>query len=1792
MRRHRRSRKRETCLWHRALAVLVAVAALLTGFDTSMLGSVFAAEKSGYTIKVTYSEDKSQAVLTGSTDSLGAGISLGELKDEDGNAFDPSEFETTVTENGTYTYTLTYQEAAEQTGNLIDKKEKIAVEVDQIVDLSSANIQVMSADAGQSAVQEETPAASNETQQPETDGTEELTDVPETVPLNVLKTSLAQVQADTRAGETINIYQYADENTSFEINDGQPVAFEGGEINADTAPAYDTNSGARPQRSFTYAGYVYTAEGSGDIPIEITGLYPYNNNWYYTTEDSASSENDGISAGYLLPEDAQVRFYYEIENGQLHNIILNADEVWNLTTDKTSGTANFGERVYLSLELPDTYAYGYVTVTSESAGYSHTFAIARYRDETQQPETGTYDEIQQGDSQQDTQYDLNFVMPNGDVTITVTGTAWNRNATRLYGVLVNESSRPATMPGEYGITRIFTTRVGNVTTDKITYAAKESNSDTGLGEHGEITMGTWENASGTRESQWNTAGGAAYHSQENYFRSSGGGSQLSRGGDYREIKLKANYTDLSLISNFVNTIIGPVANTNDVVSFDNTESRYEGQIANGRFVPGDDVELMIETTRGTWSTSDYGANASTEHIGIIYQYLPDSIWVDVYQASAFNNTDRYVRAVYDLPLTGEVGDAVTYEHPMGGTVTIEIVALNDYDYMEGSYAQSPQNLSEAYYRGWKTPVYAYKVTVSGMNQGFKVIYNSFTTSQRHYKIGELDGIKLPSTVQTATSAAAIDGSHIQFRQNNNGSVGDTYYASLAEGITWFGNFGSANNYTDIGIVPEDGYSLPEATITNQKEGMTVELQNNGQPDGNGKFIYRFTYGTNGGSNSNANNLPAEVNFTAKPVNFAVKYYGFNGDTLHQDNGSSLSYAGQRNYSVRYAVPEIPAGMYFGGYDLYIRTGDQSSTNLIRLGKDSTGNIIQVTDGSSYTKFQQGDVVTVQDVWEALRDSGQLQAETENYILAFVPTQTSEAQEQVDVTYSISKQQRWLTETETGNSATANDATYTGGGFTKTTGTLIGYLGTSMIIRGYQETINDSTGQYILDTYNSTFGADQVTANDQLVGDLYYLRAVSASIYLPADVKEAAEIGDTVEQAVQAWNNENASKLYTGVAGRTDRIVSLDGTDETTAVSLPTEITTSEGEKQLTGWKIVNMADTGELSSQATSELTFYNYTISNASGLGRPDNIDLYSLGTRSTAGAAVWDGIFGTEADNGTGQLVLVPYYETTYGPISSIQNNTNIVTTHTGGDPDENGENSGFDVTATFSYDPNEGTWDSHMNALTIALYRDTADGVGTAQDQLWGTFTCSNGQWSLHQTNHSSGKLKAGVEVTEGGDNTFTVKIRVLNSQQAAGDSIQYAWEDKDSANQTRYNVYAWTPANAPDSTIVAGDGTPPSTSVVAMHTTQVDVLPKAITSCRKTEDVVDGNLNGDEITTGIFHQRKWITSVDENEQGDVVITAQFDGDPYYPEELQIDGADTDAPDESRIRTALYRKDNSASDDNWIMVDNNGTPSSVAQGIVSGPDITITPTTQDGITYSHIEVTYTIEAGHFSDHEADLDFCITAWNNTNVTDEYGNAVDAEDFNPGNDVTEGSSSPYRYIPSVTSHVIVGWSDPGIYITVPQLVTLSEDYANVQDAEYGDYAGNKVDIYITDVNELPDGTTEGTPMINKIRVHIPREIPLMYSPLRKELTAMGYYGGETTDLTYGTLLPTADDGHREVGTFDISSPDEQNWTTALSFYLNASLVGEDLVRGEQYYGSMTFMFTNITDDENPGEETGTDENP
>ena len=156
----------------------------------SGLNNVLAEGKSGYQIDVSYTEDGTGAVLTGNMENLLAGTELATLREEDGTEYDPEHFQMTVTENGTYTYTLEYGENTPETGKAVQREETLEVTVDQIRTEKEKNMSEpdLASDNSTAAPQQSSEQTGGGSQNGESAALSE--DAPETVPLAVLEAEL------------------------------------------------------------------------------------------------------------------------------------------------------------------------------------------------------------------------------------------------------------------------------------------------------------------------------------------------------------------------------------------------------------------------------------------------------------------------------------------------------------------------------------------------------------------------------------------------------------------------------------------------------------------------------------------------------------------------------------------------------------------------------------------------------------------------------------------------------------------------------------------------------------------------------------------------------------------------------------------------------------------------------------------------------------------------------------------------------------------------------------------------------------------------------------------------------------------------------------------------------------------------------------------------------------------------------------------------------------------------------------------------------------------------------------------------------------------------------------------------------------------------------------------------------------------------------------------------------------------------------------------------------------------
>ncbi|HIU26551.1 MAG TPA: hypothetical protein IAC50_08685 [Candidatus Copromorpha excrementigallinarum] len=269
----------------------------------------------------------------------------------------------------------------------------------------------------------------------------------------------------------------------------------------------------------------------------------------------------------------------------------------------------------------------------------------------------------------------------------------------------------------------------------------------------------------------------------------------------------------------------------------------------------------------------------------------------------------------------------------------------------------------------------------------------------------------------------------------------------------------------------------------------------------------------------------------------------------------------------------------------------------------------------------------------------------------------------DVSYSIYIQPDWLSSSDA--SFSVAQSTYNNGAFGRETGAFSGYIGSDVILAGYDAEKNvEGQGSYIIDTYGSVLGGmiEEPSGTDppQEIGYLYYLKSTRAQIYVPQELRDA-EGFNYAEALIDSWNETNAGSNYTSISGRNDRYVYVNGTSNSgSALSFPQTVTIDGVEREFLGWKVLDTSSGSPADGLTTDELILYDYTSSRGNsnvgaGTYTPSSIDLYELGSGSvTGGEEVWDAIFGNGTTEGSGNLILVPYYAAQYGEIGSVTNAT----------------------------------------------------------------------------------------------------------------------------------------------------------------------------------------------------------------------------------------------------------------------------------------------------------------------------------------------------------------------------------------------------------------------------------------------------------------------------------------------------------------------------------------------------------
>lgn len=434
MRQNRRMKNRQytgntTRCWKRMLAVMAAAATLLTGMDLSGVEAVFAEEKSGYKIEVSYSEDQSQATLMGNADSLAQGVTLVSVTDVEGKEYSPSEFSYPVTENGDYTFTVDYK--VEEETSVREEKEELTVTVDGI---QKAETEAKTGEAVPS----------------------ESTESPERMAVSELLTR-AQNTEDQIQPRSIPVYT-AESNLRL---GSAAISYSGGKFSEELTeelPDY-------PGRVFDYAYFVFQGD---DTEFPLLGLYPLYNattqttDWYYILEDKNNSgsagnqdpgtDNIGAQVAIELPKDVEVRVKYKVTTTPFsitqkymtpedtEDTDQDSIKRWN-TALVDQGRAT--EQIVVTFTLPVEYTSAVVEVAGADGRAFKTFDTADAANTDLQENVGGIDG----------RYSGVFDMKSENVTVTFKakiagdtnyqdfGVAWPRSEDRDQGNLSIEAGR-------------------------------------------------------------------------------------------------------------------------------------------------------------------------------------------------------------------------------------------------------------------------------------------------------------------------------------------------------------------------------------------------------------------------------------------------------------------------------------------------------------------------------------------------------------------------------------------------------------------------------------------------------------------------------------------------------------------------------------------------------------------------------------------------------------------------------------------------------------------------------------------------------------------------------------------------------------------------------------------------------------------------------------------------------------------------------------------------------------------------------------------------------------------------------------------------------------------------------------------------------------------------------------------------------------------------------------------------------------------------------------------------------
>lgn len=1384
---------------------------LFTGINIANLQSVSAEELSGYRIDTAYSEDKTEAMLSGNLDNVPQTVELTAITDPNGDTHNPMNFQYTVSENGEYQFVLQYKEITEEA--VIEQQEVIRVTVNEIAETQPE----------ESVATAEQPAQeSADSSQEQVEYQEPETPAPPTLPLSVLE---KQVFADDRPEEYfIQGYQYAAEEKGIKLKD-QAVSFSGGVLTAETAPAY---SGGSVERVYSSAAYVYKEDPNTIYPI--TGFFPIKNgnrvDWYYTTQEVQTGQGsyDNITVGYLLDiTKVEIRFYYSVANQQSFNITPvdqstspNIGE-WKVQNKKN---AKQGEKVVVQFTLPVKYKSAKIWVYSGGKDY--------YIFDTQKLGNG----IEKGNEPYS--YIFTFEMPNGNTELRFVGNIYDKKETRYFSAF---SDNDQWQTGERGRSLVYTTKIGNTNVPIPTYNKTNYN---GLGTY--------------------TGGGQPYALREQYDLNKNSGE----GTNNRWVT--AGKYKMNVVTNKTSgkTMNVPVST----------------------FVPGEEIKFIFETGRG--------------HDSAGWGWKPYVLNIDVYEGKDNFQTEKFQREQLLFPT--KVGETTSIDLKMGGHVTIKCTEFNntrsDHEYKIGTI---PRKLH------W----YKYEVTVTNISYAFKLVQSDMSSAQENYSINNLTGIEQgDGTYGQGNAATDIRGSYIFYRQNQAGNPG---YGPLTQNMSFI-KAESVGNKITFGVQPKKGYSLPTVTLNNNGNGSSISLENK-QPDAQGRYTYVLQ--SSSSSSSEGFNAPSTLSFVSNPIEFRVDYY-YNGMEYGKpSNGKHpiLGVGDLENYVIENKIPSLPQGQYLQGFEVLILPNGKFNESY-KVPRLATG-----TD----TVWHSGDVINVNDIYDYISKQGWLEEGVTSYNIRIRAKATNSSTNSwlPNLQYKIYEQKQY----NLYNNGSITDH-YKPANFTEVkSGTVGGYQGSSVVLSGYPEIVDNERGKFVLGGFSQTATA-KVESNNQIVGQLFYISAANAQVDLQTlNNSLSQQDKNSLKNALNAantWNTNNAHTLFTG-SNQEQHVIDIN------SIHSQMPATLSDGRK-FKGWTL-KKADGGT-----------FDFAINFSSTLS---NLNLYLMGNGSQnyggeQGKAAWNEIFGTmvngKRQKGTGQITLVPVYEDTTKPIGSVQSPTATKTVYT---------KTGFDIVNSYTY---TGNWETQKNDFYVALWREKGN-----QSELWVKKSGPVNGGANKVTFNAATDIVATPTNTnkpeEGGTVTVTYHVKGHND-------IVKSKED-----QAVYTAYAWNSKNGNGQQITADNKE--SLKLAAKFTTNVTMKPLAIQS-------TSSNMH-QELSPLIVHP----------EQDFELSAATFKYDTGYYEGNNAQSIAESL--KSDLNLALYKQPPNQSNTYNLWADKNGGTASGMEGSqskVAAPTISVdTAAGTFSVSYQIKNIvkqnkTSTVDWSY--DHNAK--YRVYAWNETN--------------------------------------------------------------------------------------------------------------------------------------------------------------------------------------------------------------------